>query len=193
MSRWGGERPGPGWGHSLKQENFHLRLRKTETYLEERLWLHSGSWGTSWCWTFTEGETTTSSHVNSLYFLLLIAHLKSSQEPRKLKLYVLLDNLPCSVVSKHARVLKRKQSWGFNAHTIILFYKERICVSESWNVLSKSTQQHSELRQSLFINTRSFSHCSCSVPKSCLTLLWPMDCSPPASTAHGISQARILE
>ena len=33
----------------------------------------------------------------------------------------------------------------------------------------------------------------CLVAKSCLTLCNPMDCSPPGSSAHGISQARILE
>ena len=31
------------------------------------------------------------------------------------------------------------------------------------------------------------------VTKSCLTLSNPMDCSPPGSSVHGISQARILE
>ena len=31
------------------------------------------------------------------------------------------------------------------------------------------------------------------VSKSCLTLCDPMDCSPPGSTVHEISQARILE
>ena len=31
------------------------------------------------------------------------------------------------------------------------------------------------------------------VPKSCLTLCDPMDCSPPGSSVHGILQARILE
>ena len=35
--------------------------------------------------------------------------------------------------------------------------------------------------------------CCCSVAKSCLTLCDPMDCSPPGSSVHGISQARILE
>ena len=30
-------------------------------------------------------------------------------------------------------------------------------------------------------------------PQSCLTLGNPMDCSPPGSSVHGISQARILE
>ena len=30
-------------------------------------------------------------------------------------------------------------------------------------------------------------------PKLCLTLSNPMDCSPPGSSVHGISQARILE
>ena len=31
------------------------------------------------------------------------------------------------------------------------------------------------------------------VPQSCLTLCDPMDCSPPGSSVHGVSQARILE
>ena len=35
--------------------------------------------------------------------------------------------------------------------------------------------------------------CVCSVAKSCLTLCDPMDCSPPGSSVHGISQVRILE
>ena len=33
----------------------------------------------------------------------------------------------------------------------------------------------------------------CLVTKSCPTLCDPMDCSPPGSSIHGISQARILE
>ena len=33
--------------------------------------------------------------------------------------------------------------------------------------------------------------CCCLVAKSCLT--YPMDCSPPGSSVHGISQTRILE
>ena len=35
--------------------------------------------------------------------------------------------------------------------------------------------------------------CCCLVTKSCLTLLDPVDCSPPGSSVHGISQARMLE
>ena len=35
--------------------------------------------------------------------------------------------------------------------------------------------------------------CVCSVGQSCLTVYNPMDCSPPGSSVHGISQARILE
>ena len=35
--------------------------------------------------------------------------------------------------------------------------------------------------------------CACSVAKSCLTLCDPMDHSPPGSSVHGSSQARILE
>ena len=33
----------------------------------------------------------------------------------------------------------------------------------------------------------------CLVAKLCLTLCDPMDCSPPGSSVHGMSQARILE
>ena len=35
--------------------------------------------------------------------------------------------------------------------------------------------------------------CCCLVPKSCLTLYDPVDCSPPGSSVHGILQARILQ
>ena len=35
--------------------------------------------------------------------------------------------------------------------------------------------------------------CGCVVTKSCLTLWHPRHCSPPGSSVHGISQARILE
>ena len=34
---------------------------------------------------------------------------------------------------------------------------------------------------------------SCLVLRSCLTLCDPMDCSPPGSSVHGVSQARILK
>ena len=34
--------------------------------------------------------------------------------------------------------------------------------------------------------------CCCLVVKLCLTLCDPMDCSPPGSSVHGISQARIM-
>ena len=35
--------------------------------------------------------------------------------------------------------------------------------------------------------------CCCLVAQSCPTLWDPMDCSPPGSSVHGISQARVLE
>ena len=35
--------------------------------------------------------------------------------------------------------------------------------------------------------------CCCLVAQSCLTLCHPMDCSPPGSSVHRISQTRILE
>ena len=36
-------------------------------------------------------------------------------------------------------------------------------------------------------------HVLCSVAQLCLIFCSPMDCSPPACSAHGIFQARILE
>ena len=46
----------------------------------------------------------------------------------------------------------------------------------------------------LVVNYWLTSLCCCcySVTQSCLTLCDPMDCSPPGSSVHGISQARIL-
>ena len=38
-----------------------------------------------------------------------------------------------------------------------------------------------------------YTYIYCLVAKSCSTLCDPMDCSPPGSSVHGISQARILE
>ena len=35
--------------------------------------------------------------------------------------------------------------------------------------------------------------CVCSVAQSCVTFCDPIDCSPPGSSVHGISQARVLE
>ena len=44
---------------------------------------------------------------------------------------------------------------------------------------------------------RSYMQCcaviACSVAQSCLILCIPIDCSPPGSSKHGISQVRILE
>ena len=49
----------------------------------------------------------------------------------------------------------------------------------------------------LLSTSLSFSHhtcpCSCSGTMLCLTLCGPMDCSPPVSSVHGVSKARILE
>ena len=42
-------------------------------------------------------------------------------------------------------------------------------------------------------NMSSLGKCVCARAQSCLTLCDPMDCSPPGSSVHGISQARILE
>ena len=38
-----------------------------------------------------------------------------------------------------------------------------------------------------------YTHAKCLVAQSCLTLCDPMDYSPPGSSVHGTSQARLLE
>jgi len=43
------------------------------------------------------------------------------------------------------------------------------------------------------IPTSNIIDCCCLVAKSCPTLGYPMNCSPPGSSVNGISQARILE
>ena len=57
-------------------------------------------------------------------------------------------------------------------------------------------------RRPIHVNkVRNWSHCSsqrlwkcvCVYTQLCLTLCDPMDCSPPGSSVHGVSQARILE
>ena len=45
----------------------------------------------------------------------------------------------------------------------------------------------------IFMADRSFLFVKSESAQSCLTLLDPMDCSPPGSSVHGILQARILE
>ena len=47
------------------------------------------------------------------------------------------------------------------------------------HILQMNKQRHAEGR--------------CLVAQSCLTLCDPMDCSPPGSCVHGISQTKILE
>ena len=62
--------------------------------------------------------------------------------------------------------------------------REKICLTCSWwkdyNCLLRNPNNN------LFFTL-------CLVTKPCLTLWDPMDCSPPGSCVHGISQARILE
>ena len=53
-------------------------------------------------------------------------------------------------------------------------------------------RKHTHMHAQTHIHTH-HTHCCCSVTQSCLTLWNPMDCSPPGSSVHGISQARTLE
>ena len=52
---------------------------------------------------------------------------------------------------------------------------------------------HNPLTLLSAISTRHFPNFAHTCVQSCLTLCDPTDCSPPGSSVHGISQARILE
>ena len=60
-----------------------------------------------------------------------------------------------------------------------------------WPVLEPESRLH--LLGKVFLIYCLFSSFESEVAQSCLTLFDPMDCSPPGSSVHGISQARILE
>ena len=58
---------------------------------------------------------------------------------------------------------------------------------------SSKCRDHTSPYMCTGIRVLSSTLCCCLVAKSCLTLCDPMDCSPPGSSVHGISQARIVE
>ena len=64
---------------------------------------------------------------------------------------------------------------------------------ETLKSLKFKTKYTNFIRQSKVYSIHYFClHCFLLIAKSCPTLCNPMDCSPPASSAHGFSQARIL-
>ena len=77
--------------------------------------------------------------------------------------------------------------------------QDMVIDSEAWHAAVHGVAKSSTwLREWTELNTspcKSFNVCcSCYlVAESCLTLCDPMDCSPPGSSVHGISQASILE
>ena len=64
-----------------------------------------------------------------------------------------------------------------------------------WRILQDTRigDQKGPQSTAAFALVLNFRLCECLVTKLCLTLCGPMDCSPPGSSVHGISQARILE
>ena len=69
---------------------------------------------------------------------------------------------------------------------------KKICKPQGKNKKEgKKTQNYENKKRSKF--RTAVSTCCCLVAQSCLTLCDLMDCSPPGSSGHGISQARILE
>ena len=72
---------------------------------------------------------------------------------------------------------------------------ENTIVNSNVDTSMKSAVVVLQLHDSIFFNTVCVCVCVCVCVRAqpCLTLCDPMDCSPPGSSVHGISQARILE
>ena len=110
----------------------------------------------------------------------------SFHSPTTSSLYLLapkqFPDLPNSLLSRASgiRLLYPNYS-SFSSFSSLLF----ILKAEVYMVSLRDTF----LDQTLII----YKCCCSSVAQSCATLSDPMDCSPPASSAHGILQARGLE
>ena len=67
--------------------------------------------------------------------------------------------------------------------------QDRLSVTLDTEVYSlpDSSRAHSDLEGVLALKVKVL------VTQSCLTLCYPIDCSPPVSSVHGILQTRILE
>ena len=122
----------------------------------------------------------------------------------------LVKNLP-AMQETHVRSLGREDPLEkeMETHSSILAWKiygERSMaatvhgVAKSWTLLERLSTGNSEETERkcwnqeyklLFFQVRAV--CYCLVTKSVPTLCNPMNCSPPGSAVHGISQARILE
>ena len=92
--------------------------------------------------------------------------------------------------------------WSRRGDSVLIFPKEYMCVyitgcSVLWmsltiyDVCSSGLCKRVEAGRTPVIQNRCYFN-SCLVIESCL-FCDPMDCSPPGSSVHGISQARILE
>ena len=75
-------------------------------------------------------------------------------------------------------------------HTVKLASKYKRNKYERNSILWKTLMTLLQLRALTLIQSSDW---YCLVPKSCPALCKPMDCSPPGSCVHGISQARLLE
>ena len=64
--------------------------------------------------------------------------------------------------------------------------------TEQLNNKKRINRSHSQLRGCTETGSLAFA-CGLSLAQMCLTLCDPMDCSPPGSSVHGITQVRILE
>ena len=75
-------------------------------------------------------------------------------------------------------------------------FEERDLLLKVWNSGWSCTREddyHKIGSQNIFTIISEIKAYLCSVSQSCCIICIPVDCSPPISSVHGISQARILE
>ena len=93
--------------------------------------------------------------------------------------------------------MKVKRCIYLGLHQVLVAARRIFDVCRGMQTLSCSMQDLSSLTRDQnhapALRVQSRSPCCCLIAKSCLTLCDPMDCSPPGSSVHGISQARKLE
>ena len=72
-------------------------------------------------------------------------------------------------------------------------WRKHYCQLKCWHKYEKCCSCFTTSWFHLFQHGVCVCVCVCVRAQPCLTLCDPMDCSPPGSSVHGISQARILE
>ena len=88
---------------------------------------------------------------------------------------------------------KEQDSTNFTSFPVFYNHLHFSLLKEAINIVDQGSKVWTKWSWTWNQLVQSTCCCCCSVSKSCSILCDPMDCSPPGSSVHRISQARILE